>query len=148
MYIPTNNFWMLKLSYETWYVYHGTWAHLNRVIYKSLPSVIPASQPHMESRWLVLLWAFWFFKDFLQSLISKCATFVKVVSIYRILIKKLDGCTKSVCSFLFDSNDWYIIAVGHVKFCMEMDHKCYVLHDNEHCANKGHLFRTLIRVSV
>jgi hypothetical protein len=25
--------------YETWYVYHGTWAHLNGVFHKSLPSV-------------------------------------------------------------------------------------------------------------
>jgi hypothetical protein len=28
---------------ETWYVYHGTWAHLNGVLHKSLPSVcVPA----------------------------------------------------------------------------------------------------------
>jgi hypothetical protein len=25
--------------YEAWYVYHGTWAHLNGAIHKSLPSV-------------------------------------------------------------------------------------------------------------
>jgi hypothetical protein len=25
--------------YETWHVYHGTWAHLNGVLHKSLPSV-------------------------------------------------------------------------------------------------------------
>jgi hypothetical protein len=25
--------------YEIWYVYHGTWAHLNGVLHKSLPSV-------------------------------------------------------------------------------------------------------------
>jgi hypothetical protein len=25
--------------YETWYVCHGTWAHLNGVLHKSLPSV-------------------------------------------------------------------------------------------------------------
>jgi hypothetical protein len=25
--------------YETWYVYHGTWVHLNGVLHKSLPSV-------------------------------------------------------------------------------------------------------------
>jgi hypothetical protein len=25
--------------YETWYVYHGTWAHLNGTLHKSLPSV-------------------------------------------------------------------------------------------------------------
>jgi hypothetical protein len=25
--------------YETWYDFHGTWAHLNGVLYKSLPSV-------------------------------------------------------------------------------------------------------------
>jgi hypothetical protein len=25
--------------YETWYAYHGTWAHLNGVFHKSLPSV-------------------------------------------------------------------------------------------------------------
>jgi hypothetical protein len=25
--------------YETWYVYHGTWAHVNDVLHKSLPSV-------------------------------------------------------------------------------------------------------------
>jgi hypothetical protein len=25
--------------YETWYVYHGTWAHLNSVLRKFLPSV-------------------------------------------------------------------------------------------------------------
>jgi hypothetical protein len=25
--------------YETWYAYHGTWAHLNGVLHKSLPSV-------------------------------------------------------------------------------------------------------------
>jgi hypothetical protein len=24
---------------ETWYVYHGTWSHLNGVLHKSLPSV-------------------------------------------------------------------------------------------------------------
>jgi hypothetical protein len=25
--------------HETWYVFHGTWAHLNGVLHKSLPSV-------------------------------------------------------------------------------------------------------------
>jgi hypothetical protein len=25
--------------YETWYVYHGTWAHLNGILHKSLPLV-------------------------------------------------------------------------------------------------------------
>jgi hypothetical protein len=25
--------------YETWYVYHGTWAHLNGILHKSIPSV-------------------------------------------------------------------------------------------------------------
>jgi hypothetical protein len=29
----------LNNIYETWYVYHGTWVHLNGVIHKSLPSV-------------------------------------------------------------------------------------------------------------
>jgi hypothetical protein len=28
--------------YETWYVYRGTWAHLNGVLYKSLPLVYVA----------------------------------------------------------------------------------------------------------
>jgi hypothetical protein len=29
----------LNQFYETWYVYHGTWAHLSGVLHKSLPSV-------------------------------------------------------------------------------------------------------------
>jgi hypothetical protein len=32
---PPINFWMP----DTWYVYHDTWAHLNGVLHKSLPSV-------------------------------------------------------------------------------------------------------------
>jgi hypothetical protein len=31
--------------YVTWYAYNGTWAHLNGVTHKSLPSVIPTLQP-------------------------------------------------------------------------------------------------------
>jgi hypothetical protein len=34
------NIWMRWTNlYETWYVYDGTWAHLNGLIKKSLPSV-------------------------------------------------------------------------------------------------------------
>jgi hypothetical protein len=36
------HYWLLKAwtnLYETWYVYHGSWAHLNGLIKKSLPSV-------------------------------------------------------------------------------------------------------------
>jgi hypothetical protein len=29
----------LNESYETWYAYHGNWAHLNGVLHKSFPSV-------------------------------------------------------------------------------------------------------------
>jgi hypothetical protein len=31
--------------YETWYIYHGTWAHLNGIIRKPHQSVIPALEP-------------------------------------------------------------------------------------------------------
>jgi hypothetical protein len=44
---PVLCLWMLPYEllnawnnlYETWYAYHGTWAHLNGILYKSLPSV-------------------------------------------------------------------------------------------------------------
>jgi hypothetical protein len=32
--------------FKTWYVYHGTWTHLNGVLHKSLPSVcMPVCYP-------------------------------------------------------------------------------------------------------
>ena len=31
--------------YETWYLYHGTWAHLNGILHKSLLLVIPLLHP-------------------------------------------------------------------------------------------------------
>jgi hypothetical protein len=39
LYIPHQllNGW--TILYEAWHVYHGTWAHLNCVLHKSLPSV-------------------------------------------------------------------------------------------------------------
>jgi hypothetical protein len=37
--------------YETWYVYHGTWAHINGVVHKSLPSVcVPIGYPPPVAR--------------------------------------------------------------------------------------------------
>jgi hypothetical protein len=33
--------------YETWYLYHGTWAHLNGVLHKSLPSVCICIPPSL-----------------------------------------------------------------------------------------------------
>jgi hypothetical protein len=43
---PSNNFWMPEPNfYETCYVGQGTWAHINGVLHKSLPSVIPTLQP-------------------------------------------------------------------------------------------------------
>jgi hypothetical protein len=42
--IPLLNLNSWKNLCETWYVYHGTWAHLNGVIKISLPSV-PTLQP-------------------------------------------------------------------------------------------------------
>jgi hypothetical protein len=36
---PPINFWMPKpISYETWYVYHDTWARFKGVLHKPLPS--------------------------------------------------------------------------------------------------------------
>jgi hypothetical protein len=36
--------------YETWYVYHGTWAHLNYLPHKSLPSVCMYVYPSIFAR--------------------------------------------------------------------------------------------------
>jgi hypothetical protein len=36
--------------YETWYVYHGTWAHLNGVFHKFLPSVCQYVYPFIVAR--------------------------------------------------------------------------------------------------
>jgi hypothetical protein len=38
-YILPSTFESLTNVYETWCVYHGTWAHLNGVLHKSFPSV-------------------------------------------------------------------------------------------------------------
>jgi hypothetical protein len=36
---PASSFECLNQFYETWYVYHGTWAPLSDILHKSLPSV-------------------------------------------------------------------------------------------------------------
>jgi hypothetical protein len=44
--IPHIKSWMPEPVFmTTWYVYHNTWVHLNGVIHKSHPSVIPTLQP-------------------------------------------------------------------------------------------------------
>jgi hypothetical protein len=36
--IPYIKFWTPEVSlYETWYIYHDTWAYLNGLLHKSLP---------------------------------------------------------------------------------------------------------------
>jgi hypothetical protein len=38
--------------YETWYIYHGTWAHLNGILHKSLPSIcVCMCIPPTVARW-------------------------------------------------------------------------------------------------
>jgi hypothetical protein len=36
---------MLNQSYEPWYIYHATWAHLNGALCESFSSLIPTLQP-------------------------------------------------------------------------------------------------------
>jgi hypothetical protein len=45
---PIKNAW--SSVYESWYVYHGTWPHLNGVLHKSLPSVCVSVYPHIVAR--------------------------------------------------------------------------------------------------
>lgn len=44
-------------SYETWYEYHGKWAHLNDMFHRYFPLVIPTLQPiKLLRRNLIIAW--------------------------------------------------------------------------------------------